>query len=261
MLPRIPGLGLPSYGVLVAAGFLLALWLARRLAPLRGLQPDRVQDVALVATLGGLLAAKLGLLVVAPGEVLRAPSRLLLEGGVFYFGFLGGFLAGAWRSRALGLGLHEAGDVLAPGLALAHALGRFGCLMAGCCYGRPASVPWCVTFEDPLAAAVVDGLAGRCLHPVQAYEAVANLLIAGVISLVLVRSRIPGEAWWTYVGLYAIARFSLEAWRYDDRGHPVGGWSTSQALALVALAAAASGLAACRRRFRQAAQEPPGPPP
>jgi phosphatidylglycerol:prolipoprotein diacylglycerol transferase len=72
-------------------------------------------------------------------------------------------------------------DVFAPGIALGHAIGRFGCLMAGCCYGRPTTKPWGITFHEPFAAANVGTPLEIALHPTQLYEAGAELLILAVL--------------------------------------------------------------------------------
>ena len=67
--------------------------------------------------------------------------------------------------------------MFAPGIALGHVVGRFGCLFAGCCYGKPTTLPWGITFTDPFAADNVGTPLGVPLHPTQLYEAGAELLI------------------------------------------------------------------------------------
>ena len=71
--------------------------------------------------------------------------------------------------------------MFAPGIALGHVVGRFGCLFAGCCYGKPTTVPWGITFTDPFAAANVGTPLGVPLHPTQLYEAGAELLILAIL--------------------------------------------------------------------------------
>ena len=57
-------------------------------------------------------------------------------------------------------------DVFAPGIALGHAIGRVGCLFAGCCFGRPTSLPWGIVFHDPFAASYVGTPLGvHCIRP------------------------------------------------------------------------------------------------
>ena len=72
-------------------------------------------------------------------------------------------------------------DAFAPGIAAGQAVGRLGCLLAGCCYGHPTDAPWGVTFTNPLAAANVGTPLDVSLHPTQLYESVAALVILGVL--------------------------------------------------------------------------------
>jgi phosphatidylglycerol:prolipoprotein diacylglycerol transferase len=105
--------------------------------------------------------------------------------------------------------------------------------MAGCCYGRPTSVPWAITFTDPAAAANVGTPLGVPLHPTQMYDAAAELLIL-VILLVTERKGRPfaGRTFWLYMLLYAISRFIIEFYRGDDRG-VILGVSTSQFVSII----------------------------
>jgi phosphatidylglycerol:prolipoprotein diacylglycerol transferase len=120
-------------------------------------------------------------------------------------------------------------DASTPGLALAHALGRMGCLLGGCCYGSHAADTW------PLAPV----LWGERRHPVQLYEAVGLLALAALTALLTPRlRRRPGSLFTVYLGAYAILRLGTERLRGDDleRGFVLG-LSTSQLLAGAALAA------------------------
>jgi phosphatidylglycerol:prolipoprotein diacylglycerol transferase len=124
--------------------------------------------------------------------------------------------------------------VFAPGIALGHAIGRFGCLFAGCCYGRETSVPWAITFKDPFAAANVGTPLNRPLHPTQLYEAGAELLILSVLLLTERKGRpFAGRTFWLYMLLYAVSRFIIEFYRGDPRGTVFGVLSTSQFISVV----------------------------
>jgi phosphatidylglycerol:prolipoprotein diacylglycerol transferase len=121
---------------------------------------------------------------------------------------------------------------MAPGIALGHVIGRFGCLMAGCCYGRPTSVPWAVTFTNPAAAMNVGTPLGVPLHPTQLYDAGAELIILAALLLTERRGhKFPGRTFWLYLLLYAISRFIIEFYRGDDRGMVFNALSTSQVVA------------------------------
>src|SRR3990170_2457097 len=72
-------------------------------------------------------------------------------------------------------------DVFAPGLALGHAIGRLGCLAAGCCWGAVCHRPWAITFNKPDAHELTGVPLGIPLHPTQLYESLAELAIFGFL--------------------------------------------------------------------------------
>ena len=121
-------------------------------------------------------------------------------------------------------------------------MGRLGCFAAGCCYGRPADVPWAVTFHDEYATRVVGTPLDTPLHPTQIYESLACLLIFGVLVAIAARgSGSTGRSPSAYVVLYAVARFVIEFFRGDAaRGTVLGGaLSTSQFIAILMVLGAA----------------------
>ena len=124
-------------------------------------------------------------------------------------------------------------DVFAPGIALGHVVGRFGCLFAGCCYGKPTTHALGHHVHRPFAAANVGTPLGVPLHPTQLYEAGAEFLILMVL-LVTERKGRPfaGRTFWLYMLLYAVSRFIIEFYRGDERG-TVGMFSTSQFISIV----------------------------
>ena len=140
--------------------------------------------------------------------------------------------------------------MFAPGIALGHVIGRLGCLMAGCCYGRPTSVPWAVTFTDPFAQANVGTPLGVPLHPTQLYEAGAELLILGVLLAWERRGHgFPGRTFWTYMLLYGVSRFAIEFYRGDSRGMVFDALSTSQFVSVLLVPLAVVMLVLLSRRI------------
>src|SRR6266581_5263828 len=179
-LPLLGSITVYTYGVLLAAAYLLGLQLARVRSQNRGLDSNRVLDLGIYIIISALLGAKL-LLVITDFKSFTADPRELLtlarSGGVFYGGLIVAVVVALWYIRRVGLPLWTTCDVFAPGIALGHVIGRFGCLFAGCCYGKPTTRPWGITFTDPFAAANVGTPLDRPLHPTQLYEAGAELLI------------------------------------------------------------------------------------
>jgi phosphatidylglycerol---prolipoprotein diacylglyceryl transferase len=239
MYPKLLEFGpvtLYTYGLLLAAAYLLGLKLAMVRAKARGLDHNRVLDLGIYIIISALIGAKL-LLLVTDFQTFRADPRELLtlarSGGVFYGGLILAVTVALWYIRRVGLPLWTTCDVFAPGIALGHVIGRFGCLFAGCCYGKETSVPWAITFHDPFAAANVGTPLDRPLHPTQLYEAGAEALILFVLLFTEKRGRpFAGRTFWLYMLLYAVSRFVIEFYRGDERG-AVGIFSTSQFISLL----------------------------
>ena len=249
-LLRIGSFVLPTYGVALATAFLLSIWLLRRRAPSFGVKPDDAADVAIWLLLSGLAGAKILLLVVEGPRYLESWDgfvEFLRSGGVFYGGLIGAVAALAVVLPRRHIGFWTFTDMAAPAIALGHAIGRIGCLMAGCCWGRECSYPWAITFTNPAAERNVGVPLNVPLHPTQIYESVGLFALCGLL-LLLEKRRWPGQTFAWYLGSYAVLRGTIEFFRGDPRGSVLGGAvSTSQLIALVGLAAA-FGIAAVNRR-------------
>src|SRR5256885_6770510 len=239
MYPRLLELGpitVYTYGVLLAAAYLLGLKLAMVRAKSRGLDEARVLDLGIYIIISALIGAKLLLLVTDYQTFKNDPRELLTlarSGGVFYGGLILAVVVALWYIRRVGLPLWPTCDVFAPGIALGHVVGRFGCFFAGCCYGKPTTKPWGITFTDPFAQSNVGTPLGVPLHPTQLYEAGAELLILIILLVTERKGRpFPGRTFWLYMLLYAVSRFVIEFFRGDDRG-TVGALSTSQFISVL----------------------------
>jgi len=235
---HIGPLTLHTYGVLLALAFLAGLWVVSREAKKAGLDASVITDMAVYVLIGGLVGAKLLLLLVEWSYYAKHPGEiwgLLQSGGVFYGGLLGAFPVAWWFARRHHLDGWRTADVLAPGVAIGQAIGRLRCFAAGCCYGRPADVPWAVTFHDVYATRQVGTPLDTPLHPTQLYESLATLAIFIFLRWLAGRKRFDGQVTLAYVFLYAVARFVIEFYRGDAaRGMVLGGWlSTSQFIAIL----------------------------
>jgi phosphatidylglycerol:prolipoprotein diacylglycerol transferase len=248
-----------GYGLMVAAGMLFGLGLALVLARRRGLDVLNVLLVAVIALIAGLVGSFLLFAVTVLPELIRDPSLARAAGLVFYGGPLAAVPAAVIACRRLGVPVLKMADLAAPGLALGHSLGRMGCFLGGCCYGRPWAGPFAVVFTHPLAPAASPALPR---HPVQLYESL--FLMTATLAMILIwpRSRGAGRLAVGYVGAYALWRFSAEMLRGDVvRGYVIPGWiTTSQAISLAILPVAAAGLWWLDRRARQASARPAAPP-
>src|SRR3954451_22722996 len=152
ILFEIRGFPVYTYGVLLAAAYLLGLQFALVRARSRGLDPERVMDLGIWIIISALVGARLLLLVVDYRTYLSRPGELLglmRSAGVFYGGLIAAFAVALWYLRRHKMPMWTVTDVFAPGIAVGHVIGRMGCLFAGCCFGSPTEVPWAITFHNP----------------------------------------------------------------------------------------------------------------
>ena len=221
-----------TYGLLVAAAYLIGLQVAVARGRSRGLRPERLMGLGFAILLGAIVGAKLLLFVVDIDYFTGDPANLWMlvrSAGVFYGGFVLAVVVACWYMRRHSMPVWTTCDAFAPGIAVGQAIGRLGCLLAGCCYGRPTDVPWGITFTNPLAAANSGTPLGVSLHPTQPYESLAALGVLGILLLVERRGPLfPGFTFLTYLLAYGTARFVIEIYRGDPRGTVFEVMSTSQ---------------------------------
>jgi phosphatidylglycerol:prolipoprotein diacylglycerol transferase len=239
VFPKLFDLGpfpLYTYGALLAASYLLGLWLAMWRAKKWGLDANRVLDLGIYIIIAALVGAKL-LLLIVDFDQFRSPADMLSlvrSGGVFYGGLILAVAVAFWYIAKHRMPFWTTCDVFAPGIALGHVTGRLGCFAAGCCYGKPTDVSWSVIFTNPLAAANVGTPLGIPLHPTQLYEAASALVILVLLLATERRGRpFAGRTFWSYMFLYAVSRYVIEIYRGDPRGMVFGVFSTSQFISLI----------------------------
>jgi phosphatidylglycerol:prolipoprotein diacylglycerol transferase len=237
VLFEIAGWPVYSYGVLLAAAYLAGLQMAVVRARHAGLDGAKVMDFGIYLIIAALVGAKLALVIV-DFSYYRANPREILSlaraGGVFYGGLVAALVVGLLLVKRYRLPVWKTGDLIAPGVALGHVIGRMGCLMAGCCYGRPTTVPWAITFHNPLASLNLGTPLDVPLHPRQMYHAGAELIL--LIALLTTEKRgkpFAGRTFWLYMLLYAISRYIIEIYRGDERGIFFSTFSTSQLVSIV----------------------------
>ncbi len=236
ILFEIWGFPVYTYGVLLAAAYLLGLQFALVRARTRNLDPNRVMDLGIWIIISALAGAKLLLLIVDFDRYWNNPRELvalLRSGGVFYGGLIAAVAVALWYLWRHKMPMWTVTDVFAPGIALGHVIGRFGCLFAGCCFGRPTDVPWAITFHSEYAAQNAGTPLNQPLHPTQLYEAGAELLILLLLLATERKGRpFPGRTFWGYMLFYGISRFIIEFYRGDTRG-TVWMFSTSQFVSII----------------------------
>ncbi len=247
-------LSLPTYGVLLAVGFIVALRVALRQARRAAVAPEIITDLWILSLLAGVIGAKLLLYLLDWRFYLSNPAAILStlrSAGVWYGGLILALIANVLVLRRKGLDAWAVGDIAAPAIVVGQAIGRLGCLAAGCCYGRPSSLPWAVTFSSTRAHEITGVPLHIALHPTQIYHALADLLLFVLLILLAKRKRFDGQILLTYLILYSIGRAGIEFLRDDPRG-AIAGFSTSQVISAVVFLVAIP-LYAARRRMKPAA--------
>jgi phosphatidylglycerol:prolipoprotein diacylglycerol transferase len=209
-----------TYGVLVAIGVILALFYARRRASIMGLPPREIWDLGIYMIFAALVASKIWLVLSSWNYYAANPSQIFSiatfeSAGTFYGGLAGSILMIFTYCRLRNLPLLPVFDVSAAALPLAHALGRLGCLAAGCCFGKPTTLPWSVIFTNEEAARLAGTPLHVLLHPTQLYEAAAEFLNFLLLVWLGGRQKFSGQILGAYFMLYGMERAIIEFFRGD----------------------------------------------
>jgi len=259
MYPEIFHIGsfpINTYGVFLALAFLCAILIAVKLAARDGLPKEKIYDLSLWMLLASLVGSKLLMLFTEP-EYRDHPLQLLSldflrSGGVFYGGFIAAVLTGFFLMKRYSLPWWKTADACAPGIAIGNFFGRQGCFAAGCCWGKPTTLPWGVKFTE-LGHEITGVPTNTYLHPTQLYESFAMLVVFLFLLWLHKHKRFSGQVILAYALLYSIVRFAIEFVRDDPRGNILGlttltGLSTSQLISLIVGVSALVLLIVRRRR-------------
>jgi len=220
MLPvlfEIGRLPIRSYGLAMAVAFLAGIWLARRRARGSGINPDIIIDLAFFVILASIAGARAAYVGVHWGHFRLDPAAIprVWDGGLAqYGGIAAGILVGVLFLKRRGVPVWTGTDIVAPSLALGVAIGRVGCFLNGCCFGKPCDLPWAVTF--PPVSAAGQQFPGTPLHPTQLYESLAALGVLAVLLLVERRKPFDGFLLWLFVILLSAYRFIIDPIRYYE---------------------------------------------
>ena len=243
---HIGSFGVPAMGMCVLVGTVLAVflsWLLRKKSALDW--NDEFVDSIITAVLLGFAGMKLLYWIVTPDVFKTAFANglfpgllsLLMEGMVFYGGLIGGILGIAIIAKKKKKNFFEFTDLFAPCFCVAHAFGRVGCLLVGCCYGLQigeTSQFGLLTYQGACAVKYLDG---AMRLPVPLMESIFLLLLCVVLVLIFCNEKHLGTATGSYLSLYAIWRFTIEMFRGDAERGKFGPLYTSQWISIAILAA------------------------
>ncbi len=233
MLPYLNlfGLKIPSYGLMMALAFVAAILLCYFRAKKAGLDPDKILNLAIIAILAGMAGANLHYIIVSYsfsdiiGCIKDGSFSVFKSGGlVFYGGFILAAACCIWYLKAKKLSISDYASVIIPSIPLAHAIGRVGCFLAGCCYGRVCDTALSVIYTNPIGGAPV----GVPVFPVQLLEAALNLIIFAILLIYTRKKMKSASSIFLYLFCYSIVRFTIEYFRADEIRGIFLGLSTSQ---------------------------------
>ena len=227
----IGGLTVHGYGLMIGIGVICAIFLAHFRAKRKGLSSDAVWSMALLALIFGFVGAKLLYVLTDLQTILYNPLIIITGNGfVVYGGIIGGAAAVLIYCRVKKLGFLKYFDLIIPSVALAQGIGRIGCFLAGCCYGRETDCALGITFTQSQFAPN-----GVRLIPTQLIMSAGDLLITAVLLLFARRDRKGGQVGGLYLILYSVGRFSVEFFRGDTIRGFIGPLSTSQFVSIFTL--------------------------
>ena len=225
MFPKIFSIGsfyLPTYGVLVALGFLVGLSITVKLARKSGLDGEKITNLAVYVALAGLIGAKLLMIAFDWPDIQIFSLSTLQAAGVFQGGLILALITAVLYIRHNKLPTLPVFDAFAPGIAVGHAIGRLGCFAAGCCWGKECHLPWAVTFKNPDAGALTGVPLNVPLHPAQLYESATEALLFAFLYWRFNRPHNPGQIIGLYLLISSIVRFFIEFERFHEQALPFG---------------------------------------
>ena len=244
--------GIHWYGVIIAAGVLLALLLCGCLYKGRGRNPEELVDFLLWALPFGIVGARLYYVVFSwdSGSYSGDPMEIfrVWNGGLaIYGGIIAGFVVAVIFCRVKGISFLEFADVCVPGVALGQCMGRWGNFVNGEAHGGVTSLPWGMTING-----------GEPVHPTFLYESLWSLDGMVILIILVKKSKAPGSALFTYFIWYGTGRFFIEGMRTDSL-YILPGIRVSQIVAAVTVICGIIGLiiTALRRKRVGATEDAP----
>ncbi len=226
-----PFITIPSYGLMMAIALIAAILLSYYRVKKAKLDLDVFSSLAIIAIACGLLGGYLlYIFVTYPiskiiGCIGDGSFEVFKKGGlVFYGAIIGGVLSALIYLKVKKQKFLDYAAAIVPAIPLAHAIGRVGCFLAGCCYGKVCDTPISVIYTNPVGGAPT----GVPVFPIQLVESACNLVVFAILLIYTGREIKKGSVIFLYMILYGIERFILEYFRADEIRGIFLGISTSQ---------------------------------
>lgn len=234
---HIGDLGVPSFFLMIVIGTLGATFFGSHLAKREKADPIAILDCGIIAVIAAVLGSRLfHIIVESPAYYWKYPIRVFYfwEGGFVsigaYIASISACLIYMWKRR---LNIYRYFDILAVSVPIVIFFTRIGCLLVGCCYGKPTDFFIHLTFNDPASIAARHYL-GVPLHATQVYNMANALVMWGVLLLVYKYRKFYGQVLAAFFMYYGVARFFIEFLRGDtDRGMWFGGVISTGQIAMI----------------------------
>jgi len=205
---RIGPIAIYSYGVMLVLAFIISTSLAKKKAKQEGFSPEMVINLSTYLLVGGIIGARFFYVIMNWDEYKNFPLGIIMiqRGGLCFYGaLLGGLLAGGIFLRKYKLSFLKVADFVSPYISLGQAIGRIGCFLRGCCYGKETSFFIRIRFPDEFVYR----------HPTEIYASLLNFLIFLILTHFYKKKKFSGEIFLLYLMLYSLKRFFLDFLRGD----------------------------------------------
>lgn len=218
ILINIGSFNLYTYGLFVALGFLTAMQVSKINAKPHGISAEIITDIFFVILLSALVGARVLYVIInfnSYKDNLWGVFQIWNGGLVFFGGFISAVIASVLYAKKKDLNIWKTADILSPGIAIGHAVGRIGCLFAGCCHGKVCDLPIAIKFTNSDSLAPLNVF----LHPTQIYSMISNLILFFTLLWLQKRKKFDGMVFLIYILLYSLFRSIIEFFRGDFRGN------------------------------------------
>ena len=243
MLPDLLSIGpitIHTYGLCIAIGFIIGALVTVRIGRQYNMTSQQVMDMGFVLVICGMIGTRVAYILINISYYRENPLDMfkLWQGGlVFSGGLIAVILVLGWYIIKQNYSFWQLGDLWAPAAAIGQSIGRVGCFMAGCCYGRPTSYIWGITFNHPKSLAPQ----GISLHPTQIYASMSGLIIFITLLIIHKKKSFEGQVFLWFLILHSTSRLFVERFRGDNRGIITGyEWTMTQVVTVIILISSVS---------------------
>ncbi|MDR0953207.1 MAG: prolipoprotein diacylglyceryl transferase [Elusimicrobiota bacterium] len=220
---NILGLQIPLYGLMMALAFAVALWYCVARKKALGLTSDQIVDIVFYLLIGAIIGGKL-CYIIFYWQDFQAASALdkLRYGFVFLGGFIGAAISSVIIFRKQKIPFFKGADFFTPAIPLGHAIGKIGCFLAGCCYGKISHLPWLSVAYNNQNSLVPEHLHGVGLYPIQLIESFTDIILFLILHKLYKAKHKDGTVFAAYIIGFCVVRFVVEFFRGEDEVYILG---------------------------------------